>query len=44
MGDEIEKQNRLMRELEGVVENTEDHIRDNRETLERNTKRKRNKT
>ena len=43
MGDEIEKQNRLMQQLEEVVEDTEEHIRGNRETLERNSRKRSNK-
>lgn len=43
MGDEIEKQNRLMQQLEEVVEDTEEHIRGNHETLERNRRKQSNK-
>lgn len=43
MGDEIEKQNQILHELDNAVDMTTDHIRTNRETLQRHSRKKTNK-
>lgn len=40
MGDEIEKQNRMLNELDTAVDHTANTIQEERETLQRHTKKK----